>query len=56
MWVDEIYVHLDPPNTPAYKVEHPAGEEGEFITKHSVGKLFTAKGIRGGCGYPQLIN
>ena len=29
------------------KLEHPVGEEGEFITRCSVGRLFTEKAIRG---------
>ena len=45
--VSDITVYLDPPHTPEYKLEHPPGEEGEFITKYSFGKFFTAKGIRG---------
>lgn len=47
MWVEDITIHLDSPNPTEYKVEHPPGEEGEFITKYGFGKLYTAKGIRG---------
>ena len=47
--VKDIFVHMDPPYPQTYQLEHPLGEEGEYLTKYGVGKLYTAKGIRGGC-------
>lgn len=51
VWVEDVVVHMDPPHMTEQKLEHPVGEEGEFITRCSVGRLFTEKAIREGGGY-----
>ena len=43
----DVFVHFDPPFMTEQKVDHPPQEDGEFMTRCSVGKLMTEKCIRG---------
>lgn len=45
--VQDVFVHFEAPFMKEQKVEHPLGEDGEFMTRCSVGKLMTEKCIRG---------
>lgn len=43
----DVFVHFEPPFMTEQKVDHPPQEDGEFMTKCSVGKLMTEKCTRG---------
>jgi hypothetical protein len=45
--VEDVFVHFDSPHMSEQRLEHPPGEDGEFLTRVSVGKLYTEKCIRG---------
>ncbi|XP_011406188.1 PREDICTED: uncharacterized protein LOC100633014 [Amphimedon queenslandica] len=47
----DVFVHFEPPFMTEQKVDHPPQEDGEFMTRCSVGKLMTEKCIREGGGY-----
>lgn len=45
--VKNVFVHFDPPHMSEQLLEHPPDDEGEYLTRCSVGKLLTEKCIRG---------